>query len=81
MVEGGGGGEGVGRVIGRREHRGGVGLDQQTGKRDVFVKLAEPGVAGGEVGGVEGKVGAERGEGRDEFEGAAIGVEQESARG
>ena len=35
-------------------------------------------MARGEVGGVEGKIGAERGEGRDEFEGAAVGVEEKT---
>lgn len=64
-----------------REHRGGVGLDEETGERDVFEKLAEPGMARGEVGGVEGKIGAEGGERGDEFDGAAVGVKQETTRG
>lgn len=64
-----------------REHRGGVGLDEETGERDVFEKLAEPGMARGEVGGVEGKIGAEGGKRGDEFDGAAVGVKQETARG
>ncbi len=64
-----------------REHRGGVGLDEETGERDVFEKLAEPGMARGEVGGVEGKIGAEGGKRGDEFDRAAVGVKQETARG
>ncbi len=81
MIEGGVGGEGERRVGVWREHRGGVGLDEKTGERDVSEKLAEPGMAWGEVGGVEGKIGAEGGERGDEFDGAAVGVKQETTRG
>lgn len=81
MIEGGVGGEGERRVGVWREHRGGVGLDEETGERDVSEKLAEPGMAWGEVGGVEGKIGAEGGERGDEFDGAAVGVKQETTRG
>lgn len=38
-------------------------------------------MARGEVGGVEGKTGAEGGERGDEFDGAAVGVKQETTRG
>lgn len=81
MIEGGVGGEGERRVGVWREHRGGVGLDKETGERDVSEKLAEPGMAWGEVGGVEGKIGAEGGERGDEFDGATVGVKQETTRG
>jgi len=81
MIEGGVGGEGERRVGVWREHRGGVGLDEETGERDASEKFAEPGMARGEVGGVEGKIGAEGGERGDELDGAAVGVKQETARG
>ncbi len=79
VVERGLGGEGERRVVGRGEHRGGVGLDEEAIEGDLLVERAEAGVAGGEVGGVEGKIGAEGDEGRDHFGGAAVGVEEEAA--
>jgi len=78
VVECGRAGDRVGRVGGWGEHRGGVGLDEEAVERDLLEEFAETGVARGEVGGVEGKIGAERGEGRDEFEGAAVGVEEKT---
>lgn len=56
------------RVRGGGEHGGGVGLDKEAVEGDFLKELAEAGVTGGEVGGVEGEIGAEGGEGRDEFQ-------------
>lgn len=81
MIQGGGGGEGERRVGVWREHRGGVGLDEEAVERDLVEEFAETGMARGEVGGVEGKIRAERGERGDEFDGAAVGVKQETTRG
>lgn len=78
VVERGRAGDRVRRVGGWGEHRGGVGLDEEAVERDLLEEFAETGVARGEVGGVEREVGAERGEGRDEFEGAAVGVEEKT---
>ena len=72
-------GERVGRVGGRREHSGGVGFDEEAVEGNVLVEFAQTAVAGSEVGGVEGKIGAEGGEGRDQFVGAAVGVEEKTA--
>ena len=74
-------GDCMGCVGGWREHRGGVGLDEEAVERDFSEEFAETGVARGEVGGVEGKIGAEGGERGDEFDGAAVGVKQETTRG
>ena len=80
MVERRRGGEGERRVGGWGEHRGGVGLDEKAVERDFLEEFAEAGVAGGEVGGVEREIRPERGEGRNEFKGAAVGVEEKTAR-
>ena len=74
-------GDCMGCVRGWGEHRGGVGLDEEAVERDFSEEFAETGVARGEVGGVEGKIGAEGGERGDEFDGAAVGVKQETTRG
>lgn len=68
-------------MLGRSKHRGGVGFDEEAVGWDELEDFAEAPVTGGEIGGVEGEIGAEFGEGRDQFSGTAVGVEEESAGG
>lgn len=65
----------------RKGHRGRVGFDEEPvdGKRGEDGAL--PGGALGEEGAVEGEIGAEVGEFARELERAAVGVEEEAARG
>lgn len=81
MIEAGRGRKGEWRVLGRSQHGGGVGFHEEAVGWDEWEHFPEPAVTGSEIGGVEGEIGAEFGEGRDQFSGTAVGVEEESAGG
>lgn len=76
------GGSGEGREFfesGRKPHRGRVGFDEQAVGRDDGIDGFQARFARIEKGAVEGKIGAEIGEGFYHLDGAAVGVQEETA--